>query len=167
MAHVFIIFLYHFGIFYWTNLLTRCPVPVSVYYVCALQKRSKIQSARKIPKKIRENLFRQKTPGAIRTSPGEAHSLQTAPGRGPGSTPPRPHLGATSTTPCHLFAYIFTPDLKMRERRRFSPETHLSSAATKNPNSGVKRSCSGTLPGWGLTPGAISFDYAASMMLRE
>ena len=49
--------LHHFGIIYWTNLLTRCPVPVSIYYVCALQKRSKIQSARKISKKLQIFFF--------------------------------------------------------------------------------------------------------------
>ena len=48
-----------------------------------------------------------------------------------------------------------------------APKTHPSSATTKNPNSGVKRSCFGTLPGRGLTPEAISFDYATSMMLCE
>ena len=31
LPHVFIMFLYHFGIFYGTNLLTRCPVPVHVF----------------------------------------------------------------------------------------------------------------------------------------
>ena len=77
------------------------------------------------------------------------------------------HLEPSSTASRHLFAYIFAPDLKMRERRRFSPETHLSSAATKSPNLEDRSSYSGTLPGLGIAPGAISFDYAGSMMLCE
>ena len=109
-----------------------------------------------------EILFRQKTPGARRTSPGEAHSLQTAPGRGPGWTAPGPHLGDSSTASRRLFTYIFTPDLKTRERQRFSLETHLSPAATKNPNSGDRSLCSGTLPGLGIAPGAIFIDVASS-----
>ena len=40
MPHVFIMF-YIILCIYWTNLLTRCTVLVSVYYVCALQKRPK------------------------------------------------------------------------------------------------------------------------------
>ena len=144
--------LYHFGIFYWTNLLTQCPVPVSVYYIRALQKRSKIQSAQKNSKKMTEILFRQKTPGARRTSPGEAHSLQTAPSRGPGWTAHGPQLSASSTALRRLFAYRFTHDLKMPERRRFSPETHLSSAATKNANSGGQKVLFRHPAGTGIDP---------------
>ena len=110
--------------------------------------------------KITEILFRQKTPGARRTSPGGAHSLQVPPRRGPGLAAPGSHLDASSTASRRLFAYKFSPDLKTREHRSFSPETHPSSAATKNPNSGDRSSCSGTLPGLGIAPGAISFDYA-------
>ena len=37
----------------------------------------------------------------------------------------------------------------------------------RNQVSGVRRSCYGTLPGRGLTPGAFSIDATASIMLRE
>jgi hypothetical protein len=37
----------------------------------------------------------------------------------------------------------------------------------RNLVSGVRSSCSGTLPGRGLTPGAFSIDATASIMLRE
>ena len=114
-----------------------------------------------------EIIFHQKTPGARRGAAGEVHSRQVTHGRGPAWTAPGSHLGASSTASRRLFAYKVSPDLKTLELRRFSPETHLSSAATKNPNPGDRSSCSGTLSGLGIAPGAISFDYAASMMLRK
>ena len=72
------------------------------------------------------------------------------------------HLDGSSTPSCRLFAYIFAPDLKTLEHRSFSPETHLSAAATKNPNSGDRSSCSGTLPGLGISLGVIFITVAAS-----
>ena len=42
-----------------------------------------------------------------------------------------------------------------------SPEEFRSSAATKNPNSGDRSLCFGTLPGRGIAPGAISIDATA------
>ena len=112
--------------------------------------------------KITEILLRQKTPGAGRTSPGEAHSLQETPKRVPRSTAPGPHLAASSIALCRLFAYKISPDLKTTEPRRISPEKIPSSAATKNPNSGDRSSCSGTLPGLGIALGAIFIAVAAS-----
>ena len=41
---------------FWTNLLTQCPVPVTVYFVRALQKKVKNKSAQKIPEKILKNI---------------------------------------------------------------------------------------------------------------
>ena len=152
-------FSYHFGIFYWTNLLTRCPVLVSVYYICRCIP-EKVQNPKCSEKseKIIEILIRQKSPGARRTSPGGAHSPQEAPGLAAHEA----HLVASCTTSRHLFAYIFAPDLKMRDHRRFFAETHLSSATTKNPNSGDRSSCSGTLPGLAIAPGVIFIAVAAS-----
>ena len=102
--------------------------------------------------KITEILFRQKTPGARRTSPGAV-----GPGVAAGC-----HLDGSSTPLRRIFAYIFAPNLKTLEHRSFSPETHLSAGATKNPNSGDRSSCSGTLPGLGISPGAIFIAVAAS-----
>ena len=42
-----------------------------------------------------------------------------------------------------------------------STEEFRSSAATKNPNSGDRSLCFGTLPGRGIAPGAISIDSIA------
>ena len=92
MRHVFIMLLYHFGIFYCTTLLTRCPVPVYVYYVCALQKRCKIQSARKIPKKLQKFYFarRPREPeGQVREGPTAPRRPQALPRLGRAWAPPR------------------------------------------------------------------------------
>ena len=59
---IMVILLYvflHFHIIYnifWTNLLIQCPVPVSVCFVCALQKKVKNKSGRKISEKIPKNI---------------------------------------------------------------------------------------------------------------
>ena len=143
---------------YGTNLLTRCPVPVSVYYVCALQKKSKIQSARKIPKTLQKFYFARKP----REPEGQVREGDTVPRHGPRSTAHGPHLVASSTALRCLFAYIFSPDLKMSDHQRFSPETHPSATATKNPNSGDRSSYFGTLPGLIIAPGAIFIAVAAS-----
>ena len=131
--------LHHFGIFYWNNLLTQCPVPVSVYYVCALQKRSKIQSARKNPKKIQKFYFARR----LREIEGQVQGRPTASRRHLGVAGARvaagSHLDSSCTASHRLFTYKVSPYLIMPEHRRFSPETHLSSAATKNPNSGGQK----------------------------
>ena len=154
--------LHHFGIFYWTNLLTRCPVPVSVYYVCALQKRSKIQSAQKNPKTLQKFFFARR----LREPEAQVQGRPTASRYHPGTVGPRVaagcHLDGSSTPSRRLSAYIFAPDLKTLEHRRFSPATHPSAAATINPNSGDTSSSSGTLPGLGIAPGAIFIAVDAS-----
>ena len=68
---------YHYNIF-WTNLLIQCPVPVSVCFVRALQKKVKNKGARKIPKKILNKYSSQKTPKA-RRGPRGGHPLARGP----------------------------------------------------------------------------------------
>ena len=51
--------------------------------------------------------------------------------------------------PLHLYIH---PDLKMPERRRLSPETHLSSAATKNPSFGGQKVLFWHPVGMGIDP---------------
>ena len=57
VLHQFLYVLYALYDIYWTNLLTSATVPVSVYYVCLLQKRSKIESARKNLEKSQKFYF--------------------------------------------------------------------------------------------------------------
>ena len=53
-------FLVWFHNILWTNLLTRCPVPISVCFVCDLQKRPKNESAQKNLKKLQKIRNKQK-----------------------------------------------------------------------------------------------------------
>ena len=62
------------------------------------------------------------------------------------------------------FGLYIAPDLKLTEESTISPEKFQSSAATKNPNSGDRSLCFGTLPRQGITPGAISIDATASII---
>ena len=98
--------------------------------------------------KITEILFRQKILGARRTSPGGAHSPQEAPRRDPSLAAHGSHLAASR----RLFAYIFAHDLKTQKHQSFSLETHLSSAATKNPNSGGQKFMFRHPAGMGIDP---------------
>ena len=63
------------------------------------------------------------------------------------------------------FGLYIAPDLKLTEQLMISPEKFQSSAATKNPNSGYRSLCFGTLPGRGIAPGAISIDATASIIV--
>ena len=72
-----------------------------------------------------------------------------------------------ATASHRLFAYKIPKPLKAEEPPTIFPETRLSSAAIENPNSGDRSLCSGTLPGRGSAPGAISIDCSAFVMLRE
>ena len=59
------------------------------------------------------------------------------------------------------FGLYIAPAPKTLEESTISPEEFRSSAATKNPNSGDRSLCFGTLPGRGIAPGAISIDATA------
>ena len=142
-------------------------MPVSVYYVYASQKRSKIQSAQKNPKKLQKFFFARRP----REPEGQVLGRPTAsihhPGAAGARVAARSHLDSSCAASRCLFAYKFTPDLKTEGASTIFAEYIRGRHHRQNPNSGVRRSCSGTLPGWGLSPGAISFDYAASMMHHE
>ena len=60
------------------------------------------------------------------------------------------------------FGLYIAPDLKLTEESTISPEKFQSSVAIRNPNSGDRSLCSGTLPGRGIAPGAIFIAVAAS-----
>ena len=67
-------------------------------------------------------------------------------------------LGHLLATPFGLYIASAVQTLK---ESTISPEEFRSSAATKNPNSGDKSLCFGTLPGRGSAPGVISIDSTA------
>ena len=137
---------------YWTNLLTRChSTSFCLLCLCIAEKARKPKCSEK-SRKITEILFRQKTNGARRASPTEAHSLHTMPSRGlegGGAGGWCGHLVHRLATPFGL--YIASAVQTLNEWT-ISPEEFHSSAATKNPNSGDRSLCFGTLPGRGIAP---------------
>ena len=101
-----------FSIIYWTNLLILCPVPVSVYFVCELQKRSKNDSARNWLKIYDDFL----STGRLQKPEVEPEGSQGAPEahQAPPLAAPGGHLGALTTASRRPFAYKFTLDLKRK-----------------------------------------------------
>ena len=71
---------------------------------------------------------------------------------------PRAHLVALAIASRRPFAYKFPSDLKTEEDRTLFPEKTPSAAAITDKFRGSNCSCTDTLPGRGLTPGAISID---------
>ena len=59
------------------------------------------------------------------------------------------------------FGLYIAPAPKTLKESTISPEEFGSSIVTKNPNSGDRSLCFGTLPGRGIAPGAISIDSTA------
>ena len=114
--------LMHFHIIYnifWTNLLIQCPVPVSVCFVRALQKKGKKSILPEKSQKIPEILIRRKTPEARRGAMG-SHPLAAWPGG-----PPPGALLSPIFTPCsenprggpHFAIYATVPPpLRFRDR---------------------------------------------------
>ena len=148
---------------YWTNLLTRChSASFCLLCLCIAEKVQKWKCSEK-SEKITEILKRQKTPGARRTIPAEAHSPHTMGPRGQKGVAPWHGVAASVTSSRRPLDYIASA-VQTQKGSTISPEEFRSSAATKNPNSGDRSLCFGTLPGRGIAPGAISIDTTASII---
>ena len=143
---------------YWQDAQCQFLFIMSVH--CRKGPKSKV--LRKFPKKIQKFFFDRRP----REPEGQVQGRPTASRRHPGAAGARvaagSHLDSSCTASHRLFTYKVSPYLIMPEHRRFSPETHLSSAATKNPNSGDWSSYSGTLPRLRIAPGVIFIAVAAS-----
>ena len=146
---------------YWTNLLTSATMPVSVYHVCLLQKKSKSESARK----NLEKLQKFKNTRRLRKPEGEQQKASREARQGPGAGPGLPAPGDCLVTPCtpsrRLFAYKSPPDLKVMGEAASVHKKFRSSAASRKQVSGDRSLCSGTLPGRGSAPGVIAIDSTA------
>ena len=96
-----------------------------------------------------------------------AHISQTGPGRGPYVN----HARGASGQPFHRLSLPFGLSNRPVKRILVTDYTFSRKDSERRRHQalvlGVRRSYFGTLPRRGLTPGAISFEYAASMMLRE
>ena len=105
VLHQFLYVLYALYDIYWTNLLTSATVPVSVYYVCLLQKRSKIESARKNLEKSQKFYFARRLRKPEGGMPGGHELPRLGPGAAPlGVAPGGGLVDSDSASRC-LFAY--------------------------------------------------------------
>ena len=80
VPHVFIMILYHFGMIYGTNLLTRCPVPVHVF--CCLFFRKVVRvSFSESSENLRELFLRRNKDGARMGAAGGPQPLDATQAR--------------------------------------------------------------------------------------
>ena len=157
----------HFYIFFGTNLLTRCRSASSCFLLFLYFRKASQEIFSELDENLRRPLFYQKTPGVRRGDEVEPRGPHTWARRGQGSAGAQGwcrHLVHRLVTP---FGLYIAPTPKTLKGSTISPEKYQSSAATKNPNSGDRSLCFGTLPGRGIAPGAISIDATVSMMRRE
>ena len=117
--------------------------------------------------KITEIPSRQKTPASRRTSPGGAHSPQEASRSGPRSTARGPHLVDSSTASRRLFAYIFSPNLKTSEHRRFLQKHIRVPPPPKTLIRGTELPDPAPCRDWELPPEPSSSPLLPPMMRRE
>ena len=126
VLHQFLYVLYALYDIYWTNLLTSATVPVSVYYVCLLQKRSKIESARKNLENSQKFLFTRR----LRKPEDEVQEGHRAPRHGPGAAAlfgaPRGCLGDSDSPSRRLFVYKSPSDLKLRGENHPSTKSSVA-----------------------------------------
>ena len=79
---------------------------------------------------------------------------------GPGLAAPGGCLGPPGIPQLRLFAHIFSVSGKPWTPEKKSTKSSVA-AVIANPSSGDRSICSGTLPGRGIAPGAISIDSTA------
>ena len=94
LLHVLLSLLYHFNSFFWTNLLTRCPVPVPVFCMFLVSEKLHWKKSQKKSRKSLKIISRRKKPGARRPAPEAQQGEGAALGRGPGPTRARGLRGA-------------------------------------------------------------------------
>ena len=109
--------------------------------------------------------------------PRDTRSQKGKPGGGPRPPPHRSarprggrrrHMGwAPRSPPRAALSPIYSFRCENPKEIDHIPEELPERRRHRNLVSGVRSSCSGTLPGRGLTPGAFSIDATASIMLRE
>ena len=152
----YIHFISYYGI-YWTNLLTRCHsascVFSAVFRFSTQEIFSELDGTKTqppiFPTRTRSPKWRRRGARGIHTTCGAAPPLG-APGSG---------VGPTGALDHRTSAYLYPPKNIDHLPRKVPSHCHH-----RNEVSTVKKSCSGTLPGQGLTPGAISIDSTASTL---
>ena len=116
VPHVFIMFLYHFGMIYGTNLLTRCPLPFPVF-CCLFVSKKFFWEVSRIALIFYRNYFQYETKtepeGRPEGSPRGSRRHLAAPGC---------HLDRWPTSSHRLFAYKFSLDAKTLDTRSYFSE---------------------------------------------
>jgi len=153
--------LYHFYTFFGTNLLTRCRSASSCFLLFLYSRKASLEIFSELDENLRRPLFYQKTPGVRRRGEVEPRGPHTWARRGQGPTGAEGWCRLLVHRLATPFGLYIAPTPKTLKQSTISPEEFRSSAATKNPNSGDRSLCFGTLPGRGIAPGAISINSIA------
>ena len=119
LLHVLLSLLYHFKSFFWTNLLTRCLVPVPVFCMFLVSEKLHRKSSRKKSRKCLKIISRRKNPGARRLGQGATLGPCAALGRGPGPTRARGWHRALRAPLAPTFCPIYSPAPKTPGARPF------------------------------------------------
>ena len=167
LLHILLELLYHFKSFFWTNLLTRCPVPVPVFCMFLVSEKLHRKSSREKSGKSLKIISRRKKPGARRPAPEAQQGEGAAPRRGPGSTRALGWRGAPGAPPAPTFCPIYCRDPKPPEARPFFQNSIPRRRHHQNPKTGVQQTCPGTLPEGEIVIGGFFITMPASGEMRE
>ena len=142
----------------WTNLLTRATVPVACFLLFLVPEKLENEYSRNWTGQKPKSIFYRKTHGARRRDGEGPPGGDTIWWRGLALAAPPGGVGPLAAhRPC-LFAYKMCPYAKTLKNQASSHEKFHSTAATEGKIRGIESLCSGTLPGRGSAPGAISID---------
>ena len=112
--------------------------------------------------KNHRNSIMQEDPGSQKESRrGATRCPPPPPRRGLAWPAPGHGVGPSGTASRRLFRLYILSDTKTLNQSASVHEKFHTSAAIRNPNSGDRSLCFGTLPGRGISPGAISIDATA------
>ena len=146
---------------YWTNLLTRCHSASSCFLLFLYSRKASLEIFSELDENLRRSLFYQKMESARRGVGVGPRGGYTHPRGGPDQATPG-HGGPTPcTAPRRLFRLYLLSDTKTLKQSASVHETFRSTATIADKIRGTESLCSGTLPGRGMAPGAISIDSTA------
>ena len=161
VPQVFIKLLYHFGMIYGTNLLTRCPVPVPVF-CCLFVSEKVFWEVSRIALKIYENYFQYETKTKPEGGPQPSDASQAR-------TRAWPHLGPTWTggpPPRVALSPINCPRRKTPKKADHIFQKTSEAAAISSPILGGFCNSS-RQPERGIDTGGIYTTMPASGVMRE
>ena len=162
VPHVFIIFLYHFGMIYGTTLLTRCPVPVPVFCFRKVVRGSFSELA----ENLHDLFLRRNKDGARRGPAGGPTVVRRPPGVVNTWAAPGSHLDASGASSSCPFAYKSPSSQKPSIPDHILQKT-FEAAADANIRSGGSWSSSRHPAGGEIITRGIYTTMPASGVMRE